>query len=66
MNAEPIEITPTQKNTSASVVTTLYDLIAAIQDVVDADDNTLVLATLRSILGAGGLTWRAGIASCAG
>jgi hypothetical protein len=66
MNAEPIEITPTQKNTSASVVTTLYDLIAAIQDVVDADDNTLVLATLRSILSAGGLTWRAGIASCAG
>ena len=57
IHIEPIAITLTQQDTSDSVITTLYDLIAAIQDVVDADDNALVVATLRHILETGA-AWR--------
>ena len=65
MDTEPVEITLKQKDTSSSIVTTLYDLIATIQDVVDPDDNALVVATLRSMLSAGDTTWRANIMSYA-
>lgn len=51
MCLEPVEITFSQQHTSDSIVTTLYDLIAAIQDVVDANDNAMVVATLRHLLG---------------
>ena len=66
IDTDPIEITLKQNDTSASIVTTLYDLIATIQDVVDPDDNALVVATLRSMLHAGGTTRRANIMSYAG
>jgi hypothetical protein len=65
-DTDPVEITLKQKTTSASIVTTLYDLIATIQDVVDPDDNALVVATLRSMLNAGGTTRRVNIMSYAG
>ena len=57
INVEPVAITFTQQHASNSVVTTLYDLIASIQDVVDTDDNALVVATLRHILETG-TAWR--------
>jgi hypothetical protein len=37
---------------------TLYDLIAAIQDVVGPEDDGLVVATVSHLLGAGRLTGR--------
>jgi hypothetical protein len=62
----PVEVTLKQKDTSASMVTTLYDLIATIQDVVDPNDDALVVAALRSMLSAGDTTCRANIMSYAG
>src|SRR3989442_5919071 len=38
--------------------TTLYDLIAALQDIVDPDDDALVVATVVHLLRSGRLTWR--------
>ena len=66
IDTEPVEITLKQQGTSTSMVTTLYDLIVTIQDVVDPDDDALVVATLRSMLSAGDTTWRANIMSYAG
>src|SRR5256885_1579725 len=37
---------------------TLYDLIAAIQDGLSPDDDTLVVATVVHLLRSGRLTWR--------
>ena len=39
------------------LTTTLYDLIAAIQDEVSPDDNALVVATVVHLLRSGRLTW---------
>ena len=47
----------------ASVVATLYDLVAAIQDVVDADD-TLVVTTVRHLLDSGRAIWHGAAAPC--
>jgi hypothetical protein len=58
MNVDPVAITLTREEPPTSVVTTLYDLIAAIQDVVDPDDDALVVATLRYILETRAATWR--------
>ena len=38
-------------------LTTLYDLIAAIQDELSPDDDTLVVATVVHLLRSGRLTW---------
>lgn len=43
--------------TPAHRTTTLYDLIAALQEVVGAD-NTLVVATVVHLLRSGRLSWR--------
>ena len=40
----------------ATVTTTLYDLIAAVQDVVGPSNDRLVVATVVSMLSAGSLT----------
>ena len=71
MNAmvDPVSVDPVEmdlrreEDTSVSMVTTLYDLIAAIQDVVGADD-TLVVATVRHILGSGRAEWHDAVAQC--
>jgi hypothetical protein len=42
--------------TPSRLTTTLYDLIAALQEVEDADD-ALVVATIGHLLRAGRLTW---------
>ena len=39
------------------LTTTLYELLAAIQDVVGPDDDTLVVATVGYLLQSGRLTW---------
>ena len=43
---------------SATITTTLYDLIAALQEVVDSGEEALVVAAVVSMLRAGRLTWR--------
>jgi hypothetical protein len=64
VSVEPVEVTLLRaEDTSASMVTTLYDLIAAIQDVAGADD-TLVVATVRHILGSGRVIWPGAAAQC--
>jgi hypothetical protein len=45
-----------QRETTPSCLTTLYDLITAIQ-VVDPDDDALVVATVVYLLRSGRLTW---------
>jgi hypothetical protein len=45
------------EDTSSRLMTTLYDLIAAIQDVVGAEDDTMVVATMVHLLQSGRLTW---------
>jgi hypothetical protein len=47
-----------EEATPSRLTTTLYDLITAIQDVVGADDDALVVATLVHLLRCGRLTWR--------
>jgi hypothetical protein len=57
VSAEPVEVALLrEEDIPASIVTTLHDLIAAIQDIVGAED-TLVVATVRHILGSGRAIW---------
>jgi hypothetical protein len=64
ISVEPVEMTLLiEEYRSASMATTLYDLIAAIQDVAGADD-TLVVATVRHILGSGRAIWHGAAAQC--
>ena len=39
------------------LTTTLYELLAAIQDVVGPDEDALIVATVRHLLQSGRLTW---------
>ena len=43
--------------TPSCLTTTLYDLIAAIQDELSPDDDTLVVATVVHLQRSGRLTW---------
>jgi hypothetical protein len=57
ISVEPVEMALfIEQDRTASIVTTLYDLIAAIQDGVDADD-ALGVATVQHILGSGSTVW---------
>ena len=47
----------------ATITTTLYDLIAALQEVVDPGEEALVVATVVSMLRAGRLTWHSSTAA---
>ena len=44
--------------TPSCLTTTLYDLIAAMQDGLSPDDDALVVATMVHLLRSGRLTWR--------
>jgi hypothetical protein len=46
-----------EEATPSCLTTTLYDLIAAMQDGLSPDDDTLVVATVMHILRSGRLTW---------
>ena len=50
-------VTSMQKGEMLSCLTTLYDLITAIQAVVDPADDALVGATVVHLLRSGRLTW---------
>jgi hypothetical protein len=43
----------------ARCTTTLYELLAALQDVVGPEDDALVVATVVHLLRSGRLTWKA-------
>jgi len=47
----------------ATITTALYELLAALQDVVHPGEEALVVATVVSMLRAGRLTWRSGTAA---
>jgi hypothetical protein len=47
-----------REETPSCLTTTLYDLITAIQVMVDQDDDALVVATVVHLLRSGRLTWR--------
>ena len=52
-----VETLAVADNGPATIITTLYDLIAAIQAAVAPDDNALVVATAAHMLGASRVTW---------
>ena len=45
---------------SQTITTTLYDLIAALQDVVQPGEDALVVATMAHLLRTGRMTWLSG------
>jgi hypothetical protein len=49
----------------ATITTTLYDLIAALQDVVHPGEDTLVVATMVHLLSTGRMTLRSGLEALA-
>ena len=49
-----------------SHLTTLYDLITALQDVVAPDDDMLVVATVVHLMRLGRLTWDGKARACQG
>ena len=55
---ETIETFGGEGDAPATITTTLYDLLAALQDVVRPGKEALVAATVVSMLRAGRLTWR--------
>ena len=60
---ETIETSGGEDAAPATITTTLYDLLAALQDVVHPGEGALVVATVLSMLRAGRLTWRCGTAA---
>src|SRR6266704_1030788 len=48
------------------LTTTLYELLAAIQDVVGPEGDALVVATVRHLLQSGQLTWLGEARGCLG
>jgi hypothetical protein len=52
--------------TPSCLITTLYDVIAAIQDGLNPDDDAFVVATMMHLLRSGRLTWRGKIRAHAG
>ena len=49
-----------ERTQSQTITTTLYDLIAALQDVVQPGEDALVVATMVHLLGTGRITLRSG------
>ena len=50
-----------ERTPSQTITTTLYDLIAALQDVVQPGEDALVVATMVHLLGTGRITLLSGI-----
>jgi hypothetical protein len=50
-------------NTSATMVTTLYDLIATVQDLWGTDDAGVV-TMMQHLLGSGQVTWHGSVTVC--
>ena len=60
---ETIATSGSEDAAPTTITTTLYDLLAALQDVVHPGEEALVVATVVSMLRAGRLTWRYGAAT---
>lgn len=60
---EPVETALMETERPAVIVTTLYGLIATIQDLV-ATDDALVVATVRHILDSGRAIWCDDVVQC--
>ena len=58
---DPSEAESVATTTPATMTTTLYDLLAAVQSVVGPDDDALVVTTVLHMLRAGRATWRGDI-----
>jgi hypothetical protein len=56
VEAESVAMAATK--TPATITTTLYDLIAAVQEATDPTDDALVVATVWHVLHSGRVTWR--------
>ena len=50
-----------ESETPATITTTLYDLLAAVQSVVGPDDDALAVAAVLHMLRSGRVTWRGDI-----
>jgi hypothetical protein len=50
--------TRAQTTTPAPLTTTLYDLIAALQDAAGPNEDTLVVATMMHLIHSGRLNWQ--------
>ena len=60
---EKIDTSSGEEAAPATITTTLYDLLAALQEVVDPGEEALVVAVVVSMLRAGRLTWHRGAAA---
>ena len=60
-SADPTLKTSGERTQSQTITTTLYDLIAALQDVVQPGEDALVVATMVHLLCTGRITLLSGI-----
>jgi hypothetical protein len=60
---ETFDMSSGEEAAPATITTTLYDLLAALQEVVDPGEDALVVAIVVSMLRAGRLTWHRGAAA---
>jgi hypothetical protein len=58
------EMMATEAVPPATLTTTLYDLIAAVQDVAGSHNDALVVATVQHMLRAGRATWGSDVVAC--
>ncbi len=56
-----VETVVTATDRPATLTTTLYDLIAAVQDVAGPDNDALIVAAVQHLLRAGLVTWGNGV-----
>lgn len=57
VEAESVATAVREDTTPPTIVTTLYDLMDAIQTAADADDDTAVVATVLHVLRSGHAKW---------
>jgi len=55
------EMVVREADTPATLTTTLYALVAAVQDVVGSNNDTLVVATVQDMLRSNHATWAKGV-----
>jgi hypothetical protein len=58
---DPAETIPTIHST---ITTTLYDLVATLQTIVEPHDDDLIVATVWHLLRSGRITWQRDQATC--
>jgi hypothetical protein len=67
VEAESVATAALEDTTPTTIITTLYDLMDAIQTAADTDDNTAVVATVLHVLRSGCAKWHGdGVAASIG